>query len=125
MKFSLKNQSGVWLYQTNVCPRNGIPLSSQNLRVVWVPEPKTTWVLTLFPCDWQACWLIIKSGFNSFSGVILLKCFLMKSDPTLNSLGLTDVPILNLSLNASLSESDEDLLSSVLDEDDFATSITA
>ena len=101
MKFSLKNQSGVWLYQTNVCPRNGIPLSSQNLRVVWVPLPNLTWVFTLFPWDWQACWLMIESGFNSFSGVILLKCFLINSAPWPNSKGLTDVPILKNELNAS------------------------
>ena len=77
------------------------------------------------------------SGFNSFSGVILLKCFLIKSEPTLNSWGLTDVPILNLFLNAFLRESNvtcscscsfsfssSPLLSSSLDAP-LATSITA
>ena len=45
------------------------------------------------------------SGLSSFSGVIELKCFLMKSAPELSSFGLTEVPILKQFANFSLSES--------------------
>ena len=48
----------------------------------------------------------MESGFNSFAGVKLLKCFMMKFDAAFSSLGPIAVPTLNLSLNASLRESD-------------------
>ena len=76
--FSLKNHVGVCECQTRVCPLTGISLSAAKSKIGWAAPTFTLGFIyspVFSDSSKVAFWSRQLSGFSSFPGVRLLKCF--------------------------------------------------